>query len=278
MAYTPALIIGRSFVDELSRAEQLRLLRDAVSRLSTTTRIAFWKQLGQTHQPGDDDILDIVMNNSFNLPLTDSGTFIGNFPEVSMYNHDCRPSVAFHLEGGIIHRTQAVRASRAGEELSISYVDSFRARDVRRGRTKRNWGFECACAQCSLSEAMVNASDHRLWRLYEVKEALVLNKNTKPARGGGRHGKDTAVDVADRVELLLSLYAQERLLESHGSSAYSVAALNYNGLKRSELAVKYALLALESYILEEGGRSDGVKDMVALLDEPQVHWSWGARI
>lgn len=295
MAYTPALVLHRNLVDDLGRADQLLLLRDAVSRLpQSPTRVAFWKQLGQTHAEGDDDILDIVMNNSFNLPLlpgTGLGPFIGNFPEVSMYNHDCRPNVAFHLDHGIIHRTTVAAGGKgvaAGEELSISYVDGFRVRAVRRDRTMRNWGFGCACAQCSLPETLANASDHRLWRLYEVENSLLLSSGDtskvlrdRVKQGGGKRGQDRAVyetRTLDAVALLLSIYEQERLLESQGSSAYRVAALNYNSFRRAEGAVKYALLALEQFVVEEGANSVGVREMVALLDDPEAHWSWGRRI
>ncbi|KAI7778612.1 hypothetical protein LA080_001942 [Diaporthe eres] len=291
MAYTPALVLHRSLVDDLGRADQLLLLRDAVGRLPRdTTRAAFWRQLGQTHAEGDDDILDIVMNNSFNLPLLPGsglGPFIGNFPEVSMYNHDCRPNVAFHLDHGIIHRTTVAAAGGVvgGGELSISYVDGFRVRAVRRGRTMRNWGFACACAQCSLPEALANASDHRLWRLYEVENSLLLGGSTdggiKQGGGGRKKGEDKAAyqtRTLDAVALLLSIYEQERLLESQGSSAYRIAALNYNAFRRAEGAIKYALLALEQFVVEEGANSVGVREMVALLDDPEAHWSWGKRL
>lgn len=291
MAYTPALVLHRNLVDDLGRADQLRLLRDAVGRLpGAATRVAFWRQLGKTHAEGDDDILDIVMNNSFNLPLlpgTGLGPFIGNFPEVSMYNHDCRPNVAFHLDYGIIHRTTVAAAAGvpSGEELSISYVDGFRVRAVRRERTLRNWGFSCACAQCSLPEALANASDHRLWRLYEVENSVLLSPmetvSKKQDRGGRKTGQDKVAyetRTLDAVALLLSIYEQERLLESHGSSAYRLAALNYNAFQRAEVAVKYALLALEQFVVEEGANSVGVREMVELLDDPEAHWSWGKRL
>lgn len=293
MAYTPALVLHRDLVDKLSRADQLLLLRDAVGRLPPgTTRAAFWRQLGQTHADGDDDILDIVMNNSFNLPLLPGsglGPFIGNFPEVSMYNHDCRPNVAFHLDHGVIHRT-TVAASRGvagGEELSISYVDGFRVGAVRRERTMRNWGFSCACAQCSLPGPLANASDNRLFRLYEVENSLLLGPGGEQQAGGGgggRKGKKGEDKTAyqtrtlDAVELLLSLYGQEGLLESQGSSAYRLAALNYNAFRRPEGAVRYALLALEQFVVEEGPNSAGVREMVALLDDAEAHWSWGKRL
>ncbi|POS76267.1 hypothetical protein DHEL01_v205342 [Diaporthe helianthi] len=295
MAYTPALVLHRNLVDDLGHADQLRLLRDAVGRLpAATTRAAFWKQLGQTHAEGDDDILDIVMNNSFNLPLLRGkglGPFIGNFPEVSMYNHDCRPNVAFHLDYGIIHRTTVTAAAgiTPGEELTISYVDGFRVRAVRQERTMRNWGFRCACAQCSLPGALANASDNRLWRLYEVETSLMLTageagsvKSVKKqgGGGGGKAGRDKAeyeTRTLDKVALLLSIYEQEGLLDSHGSSAYRLAALSYNSFRRPEGAVKYALLALEQLVVEEGANSVVVREMVALLDDPEAHWSWGKR-
>lgn len=291
MAYTPALVLHRNLVDDLGRAEQLLLLRDAVGRLpQIPTRAAFWRQLGQTHAEGDDDILDIVMNNSFNLPLlpgTGLGPFIGNFPEVSMYNHDCRPNVAFHLDHGIIHRTTVAAAGgvAGGGELSISYVDGFRVRAVRRERTMRNWGFGCACAQCSLPGALANASDHRLWRLYEVENSLLLGGSGDGAKHGSGGRKKKKEDKAayetrtlDAVALLLSIYEQERLLESQGSSVYRLAALNYNAFRRAEGAIKYALLALEQFVVEEGANSVGVREMVALLDDPEAHWSWGKRL
>lgn len=271
LAYTPSVVIHRSFVDDLSRGDQLRLLREAVRFLPAHSRAMFWKQLGQTHEADDNDILDIIMNNSFNLPLSlpSGATFIGNFPEVSMYNHDCRPNVAFHLDHGLVHRTHAVRTVGAGEELVISYVDSYRAREVRRARTRRNWGFECACAQCMLPPALANASDHRLWRIWEVENSLWLGEEAE--MGEHRKGKG---DVLDRVELLLSLYQQERLLDSHGAVAYKTAALNYNALGRKTLAVKYSLLALEAFIVEDGASSGGTRDVLALLDDPERHWSW----
>jgi hypothetical protein len=290
MAYTPALVLHRNLVDDLGRVDQLRLLREAVGRLPETTRAAFWRQLGQTHAEGDDDILDIVMNNSFNLPLlpgTGLGPFIGNFPEVSMYNHDCRPNVAFHLDYGIIHRTTVAAAAGvpSGQELSISYVDGFRVRAVRRERTLRNWGFGCACAQCSLPEALANASDHRLWRLYEVENSLLLSPGeTGSGKQGGGWKKTEQTKTAyetrilDAVALLLSIYEQERLLGPHGSSAYRLAALNYNAFRRPEGAVKYALLALEQFVVEEGANSVVVREMVSLLDDPEAHWSWGKRL
>lgn len=263
MAHTPAMVISRRFIDDLHKHEQLRLLLNGITQLPPSTRKAFWKQMGQTD--GDDQhAVDIIMNNSFDMRLAD-GHFFGNFPEVSMYNHDCRPNVAFHMDAGLIHYTHAVKDVPAGGELAISYVDSFRVRSVRRDRAQRNWGFACSCSMCSLPGPLANASDNRLWRIYEVENRI------------GDFGAGTKVGT-DAVELLLSLYRQERLLESHGASVYGLAALNYNGFGKGELATKYALLALEAHLLEGGPRAKGVQNMLDLLDEPERHWSWRKRM
>lgn len=278
MAYTPALILHRSLIDDLTRAEQLALLRDAVSRLPEPTKISFWKQLSQTgSNSNEDDILEIIMNNSFNLPAAPEAVpapLIGNFPEVSMYNHDCRPNTAFHLaHGGFLHRTTVAASSHLlpGEELSISYVDSFRTHAVRNARTMRNWGFTCSCAICTAGgDAGRNASDNRLWWIYEVENSLFINQRSR------REGKNEQEEL-DAVELLVSLYRQERLLESHGAVMYRVVAMVCSAWKRKELAIKWALLALDAYLVEEGEGSEGLREVVALLEAPEKHWSWGRR-
>ncbi len=150
-----------------------------------------------------------------------------------------------------------------GEELTISYVDAFRVRSVRQDRARRSWGFTCTCAHCSLPAPLANASDNRLSRMYELEQALIHPTGPVPD---------------DAVELLTSLYAQERLLESHAADAYTLAALYYNSMGWEGLATKYALLSLEQGLLESGPEGLDVRGMVDLLEDPRRHSSWGRRL
>ncbi|ORY57430.1 uncharacterized protein BCR38DRAFT_305053, partial [Pseudomassariella vexata] len=262
MAYTPAIVVHRKFIDDLSKDEQYRLLEAGIGRLPMATRDIVMAQMGHS---GDHRVLDIMMTNSFEMwmDIGQDGHHFGNFPEVSRYNHDCRPNVVYYIDGDLTHYTHAVRDIQPGEELAISYVDSFRVRSVRQDRAQRSWGFKCTCSSCSLPEPLANASDNRLWRIYEVENQI---------------GDWNAKFEPEAIELLLSLYQQERLHESHSAGVLGLVALNYNAFGKQELAIKYALLALEAELIENGPKSRGVQSMLLLLEEPKAHWSWRKRI
>lgn len=89
MTNTPAVIIHRRLIDELSKAEQFRLLETGIARLPVETRRSFMAQMGHA---GGHKIHDIMHTNSFEMGLgNEDGHHFGNFPEVSRFNHDCRP-------------------------------------------------------------------------------------------------------------------------------------------------------------------------------------------
>ncbi len=172
-------------------------------------------------------------------------------------------SVVYYTDSSLRHTTHAVRDIRPGEELTISYVDSFRVRAVRRERALRSWGFSCACAHCSLPAPLANASDNRLYRMYELERHL--SHPTSPV-------------AEDAVDLLLSLYSQERMADSHAADAYTLAALYYSSMGWENLAVKYALLSLEQGLLETGPEGLDVRAMVSFLEDPTRHSSWRRRV
>ena len=72
------------------------------------------------------------------------------FPEpISFVNHDCEPNLAVLIgpEGHLA--LTARRAVAAGEELTITYLDSSAPVHARRGKLLHGYGFECACARCT---------------------------------------------------------------------------------------------------------------------------------
>lgn len=169
----------------------------------------------------------------------------------------------FYIDETMTHYTHAVKDIQPGEELTISCVDPFTARSVRQNRARRSWGFDCTCAHCSLPKELARKSDDRLWQIYEVENRIADWNST--------------IDMSD-IELLLSLYKQESLDQSHTSDALVHAALNYNALAEEELATRYAQLALEAGMLEKGPKSRHVQTMRQLLKDPKEHWSWRRRI
>jgi hypothetical protein len=76
-----------------------------------------------------------------------------------------------------------------------------------------------------------------------------------------------------KAELLISLSEQERLLGSMGD-AYMAAALAYNAVGRQWEAERWAMMAVDEFLVSEGPTDDRVKDMRILSREPRLHWSW----
>jgi SET and MYND domain-containing protein len=70
------------------------------------------------------------------------------YPRSSFFNHACTPNIA-KLRIGRLMCFSAMRAIKAGEELTISYLGDreFDSSADRRDAI-REWGFDCNCAQC----------------------------------------------------------------------------------------------------------------------------------
>lgn len=271
MVWQPSYMIHRKLLSadvDVSSEEQQYLLDAALQKLPAARRRAFSRQLGQF---GGHRVSDILLTNSFQMdvggeglpPGGDEGHHLGNFPDVSRLNHDCRPNVAFRIDGRLAHHTHAVRDITVGEELTISYTNPFSLHGDRQGHILQSWGFRCTCPHCSMSKDEILQSDARLYEINEIEAELgsfVSNRVT-----------------LDMVRRLLVLYEEERLdAKVHG--AYVLAALNYNLFGDAENARKYAQLAVEAGIIEFGPEADDVRSMSELADNPQGHFTWRGRI
>ncbi|KAK0732120.1 hypothetical protein B0H67DRAFT_566710 [Lasiosphaeris hirsuta] len=259
---SPAVLIHRGFLETIPAAEQHPLLDQAITHLPPPLRAAFLAQMGHF---GGHRVADILATNSFQMDLGGAdGHHYGNFPAVSRFNHDCRPNVAFRVAGGgLVHTTTVVRDVAPGEELAISYLDSFESRERRRQRAKMAWGFECACSQCSLGEEAVRRSDARLEEIRRVEGVLGDFQST---------GVDAAL-----LRKLVKLYRDERL-DAGVAGAYTLVALSYNMLGDARLAVKYAKLAREAVIIERGPEAGDAEAMRELAEAPKEHFTWKARV
>ncbi|GKT45360.1 uncharacterized protein ColSpa_05541 [Colletotrichum spaethianum] len=105
MAHPPAVVVHRRFVDEIDLEGQYRLLDVAAAQLPEETRKAFMAQMGQAaaHKSTGQKVHDIMHTNSFELGLRiKDGHHFGNYPEVSRFNHDCRPKM-WEIEQQLSH-------------------------------------------------------------------------------------------------------------------------------------------------------------------------------
>jgi hypothetical protein len=74
------------------------------------------------------------------------------YEQMSLLNHSCAPNcvVAFRGTKALL---RPLRAVRAGEPLSIAYIDVIATRAVRQSQLRAQYFFECACEQCCLPPA-----------------------------------------------------------------------------------------------------------------------------
>jgi len=72
----------------------------------------------------------------------------GLYPQASFFNHACRPnSVVSFLDSSLVVRT--IAPIKAGEEVTIAYVELYAPRDVRRQQLQAKKGFHCECRRCA---------------------------------------------------------------------------------------------------------------------------------
>ncbi|KAI0850343.1 SET domain-containing protein [Daldinia vernicosa] len=228
----------------------------AVRKLPTRGRELLMGQMGE-------DVYDKIETNCFQMYIdgaSDSGSHLGCYPEISRFNHDCRPNIHYRISN-MTHITVAARNIEPGQELSISYIELMLSREERRSRL-RKWGFECACSHCSMSNEEVATSDARLQRIEELETALENFNQT--------------IVTADTGAQLADLYEKERL-DVYLGRVYTRAALNFALFGEEEKAQKYALAAIEALEREFGPNAADAKAMRILAENPKAHWTWGKR-
>jgi hypothetical protein len=162
----------------------------------------------------------------------------------------------------ITHISIAVQEISPGEELSISYIDGHLHRKDRLERLS-DWGFDCRCAHCTMSEADVKDSDARMDRIYELEEKI----EKLVAAGNG-------VDATLGDELV-GLYEAERFWTYIGQ-AYTRAALLHSLVGNEKETKKYAEKAREAMAREFGPFHKDTIAMAVLEADVKSHWSWRA--
>ncbi|KAH8766205.1 hypothetical protein F5883DRAFT_556711 [Diaporthe sp. PMI_573] len=264
MAHTPVFLIHQGFKEEPDQAGQHHLLDLALESLPDKTADLFMGQMA--HNPDEHPVAARLTTNAFRLDLGgDDGQHYGAFPEVGKTNHDCRPNAAYYVdESTLMHITTAVRPIEAGEEITITYLDPLAPHADRQERAQSHWGFACTCPHCSAPADEVAESDKRLKELKWIEGQLQDLKNTS---------NDGSVGL---ITYLLKLYEDERL-HCRISSAYILAALNFNVLGFDQRAVKYASLAIDALKIEKGEGSSHVEMMEELKRDPKGHPTFKGR-
>ena len=270
MSWTPALVVHKDVFDVMRRKERTKLLEAAVAYLPDATREKFNKQRKpQGPLSKERSIEAVILSTPFEYDLGYNynpeahSKHLLNFPEVNtLLPHDCRPNVAWHIDGGLTHKTTVARRIQPGDELTIAYIDPLLPRQDRSDWAKLHRGHNkpCPCKACNPgTEAETKAADERLAELLEI-QGEVKNHDSKKV-------------TPQMIGRYLELVDKERL-QTKLADAYENAALNYNYLGLDRLAKKYADLAVQAAIVEEGKDANNVIALRIMASDIKGHYSY----
>jgi len=128
-------------------------------------------------------LVAIFENNAFDIPGSSSGVpGAGIFLQGTRIHHSCLPNVSHswnkQLNAKVFH---ALRDLEKGEELTISYILPFQAREARQRYLLEKHGYVCQCVACDREAIFGRASEGRS---NEIQD-LHVQWNGSRGEGGG---------------------------------------------------------------------------------------------
>jgi hypothetical protein len=132
------------------------------------------------------DLFSLIDCNAFTLydPASEP-CGVGLFLDASLANHSCAPSaaVSFTLERGAMPSLtlRSLSSLKAGDAVSISYLDEGAASPSRRRQLQRQYCFECACERCKMAQVVRTCSISGLRRIVGAKSSAWLPESVLDA-------------------------------------------------------------------------------------------------
>jgi len=274
MSWTPVLIVHTDFFQDIKKkSERKRLLEAAVAYLPDETRALFDRQRIQGLAPGpgrktrtvEEIILGAPFEVNFGQAYGDEkhSRHYANYPEMAVVQHDCRPNMAHYIDGNFAMRVNVARRTQGGEELTIAYIDPFWPRYKRQAwvQKRRGLGKPCSCSKCNPKggDEEIKKSEERVKRIEDIHAKLKNHDST---------------DITEEmIDEFLQLVDQERM-QAKLADFYENAALNYNYIGFDVKAKKYADLAVQAGIVEEGTDSNNVIANRIFASDIKGHFSY----
>lgn len=146
------------------------------------------------------------------------------------------------------------------QHLTSSDTDAESEYDERQQAITASWGFACSCSICRQPADHINLSDKRLRLIKSLKDEL--NNWTEPLS-----------QRAQKAELLIDLYNQERLLTTI-STGYEAAAYAYSVEGNEAMTQLYAAKAVDALTIMYGGEHELTMDLETMMLNPKEHRTW----
>ncbi|KAK8164342.1 hypothetical protein IWX90DRAFT_256022 [Phyllosticta citrichinensis] len=216
-------------------ADKMRSMQhQAIRQLGSEQQGLFLRQHGEF---GGDEVEDIINTNSFAMGgvAGEDNTFVAIFPEVSRFNHDCRPNLEYTFDpSSLTQATYAARTIVPGTELTVSYINLISLRSERLYVLQGGWGFKCNCPHCSRSLEELDISDNNIQKFRSIWPNCGEIWNT-----------ESSCPLDDAMELTW-LAKQERLDGQWKAMCYFQAAKAFKRAGLDSMASKYHQLAYDN--------------------------------
>ncbi|KAJ7202814.1 hypothetical protein GGX14DRAFT_462418 [Mycena pura] len=198
-----------------------------------------------------------------------AGDGVGIFPRMARLNHGC--SSAFNVVYTWRQREQALfvhalKNIAKGEELLTTYTDTKRTRKDRREFLSQRYGFQCACAVCSLDDAASEASDRRLTAISRYYGHMALWGSNAIS----------GIEAVSTINKIWKLEDEEGYWSERGRLAADAAWIAVSHSDASA-ARSWAELAIEWYTYELGADSELVMEVRNTAEHPEGQRAWGTR-
>ena len=142
-------------------------------------------------------------------------------------------------------------------------IDEKQEYNNRQSHITDHWGFQCSCAQCSLSPLEKLQSDARISRIIFLRSKLLDFSATR---------KD--MPTTQMALELIKLYEEEHLHTAMAES-YMLAAIWFCIWGVTESTTRFANMALTHWLVWEKKGAWNKKMLDGLMTEPTTSWCWG---
>jgi len=250
MAESPLLVVEKcNFVLTPS------VITHAVDGLPPSAKAAFFELSQNEKKYGAQKTAEGVWRTNA-YPIADGRQVGGRFPCISRINHACVANA--HVAWDKLHQRETVHATKsiaAGEEVTVSYLEPGMDREERQACLQSKFGFECACALCTLTGSALEVSDARQRRIHEIDAVSEVCPD----------GRSAHPEMVRLVSEKLKLFRLEGLPEEWGHMDMVCAFARSCRDNNFAAAHRWMRRAIEASRTILGDDSHTVRELEALL-------------
>lgn len=228
----------------------------------------------------DSEFNGIIHTNGFGVDWQEGKEkYTGIFIELSRFNHSCGPNLRRFWNPNLFTLTaQAVRPIRAGQELTVPYIDLFLPCAERRSILRNNYRFHCQCPYCVKSSP--TSDENRQILLPQGTYENILEKYNNlinPANKIPRPlGRLEAMLLANDLNNMLAIIVDEGIEEYAAPVLYmfltKVSGILGDQKEFRRWGIKMILFSADCVDFEA---EKGLEQWIGWMKAPETFPEWG---